>query len=280
MKYQSSFTKILVFCALLLINAACTSTDERVQGKIEEARKALSQSRIRDANMIAFQLSEKYSQREDVKALNKAITDVRVQGEIEEARKALSEKRINDAVIIAFNLSEQYKGREDVKALDKAVNESIFQEVEESISQGRLDRAIRQLGDIRDKKYTYDITQRALLRMQEVEERYKHTAKGKKEYERKKGGLIGFRWVKGGFDTAAIINSITIRNTSDTECRDIRGVMIFSTRSGTELGRRSFTIYDIIPPNKTKTFRYINVGFMPSPSDQITNANVEIFNCQ
>lgn len=88
--------------------------------------------------------------------------------------------------------------------------------------------------------------------------------------------LIKFNWSRGGFETVAIINSMTIKNRGKNGCKDINSIMHFYAKSGTELGRSLFVIYDKIPAGKTKTFRDINVGFLPSPVEQVNSADVVI----
>lgn len=102
--------------------------------------------------------------------------------------------------------------------------------------------------------------------------------KQKKEEGRSpEGGLISYNWHVDGFGAVAIIDRITIRNTSDEPCKDIKGIMSFYAKSKTLLGSKPFVIYDIVPPKSKKTFKDVNVGFVHS---QVASSKIEILNCR
>lgn len=88
--------------------------------------------------------------------------------------------------------------------------------------------------------------------------------------------VVKMNWQKGGFESVGIINSITIKNESASACKDLMCFADFYAASGTRIGAVHFFIYEIIPAGKTKTFRNINIGFLPSPADQIRKASVDV----
>ena len=87
--------------------------------------------------------------------------------------------------------------------------------------------------------------------------------------------VVKFTWHKDGFESVCFLDSITIKNNSSSRCKDLMCFADFYGSSGTRIGAVSFIIYDSIPPGKTKTFRNINVGLLPSPADQIRSASFQ-----
>lgn len=73
------------------------------------------------------------------------------------------------------------------------------------------------------------------------------------------------KWHAEGIEAVAVIDSITIKNTGDADCKDIRGVVRFISQDKTELGRTDFVINEKLPSKQMKTFKGINVGRLPSP---------------
>jgi hypothetical protein len=87
--------------------------------------------------------------------------------------------------------------------------------------------------------------------------------------------VVRYSWRKDGFGAVAVVSSITIKNNSKVKCKNILCAADFSSANGTHLGGTPFVIYDTIAEGKTRTFRDINIGLLPSPSDQIRKANIE-----
>jgi hypothetical protein len=73
-------------------------------------------------------------------------------------------------------------------------------------------------------------------------------------------------WHKEDKDALGIIDSITITNKGDNDCKDIRGLMRFLSNDGTELGKQVFIIPEYIGSKKTRIFKRIQVKSIP-PSD-------------
>lgn len=84
------------------------------------------------------------------------------------------------------------------------------------------------------------------------------------------------KWHKDGFESVCMLDSMTVKNNSSSNCKDMICSADFYGKSGSRIGRVGFIIYDSIPAGKTKTFRDINVGLMPSPSDQIRAASFQV----
>lgn len=81
-----------------------------------------------------------------------------------------------------------------------------------------------------------------------------------------------FDWRKGGFDDVAFITA-TLKNNSDKPIKDVALACTFIAKSGTILGYGSGTIFDVIPPGKTKKFPELSVGFIHS---QAASANCQV----
>jgi len=78
--------------------------------------------------------------------------------------------------------------------------------------------------------------------------------------------VIDIQWPQKGQDAVEIINSITITNNGDYDCKDMRGIVQFLSNEGTELDRSDFVISEKIRSKETKTFKSI-------PLEQQTSAN-------
>ena len=65
------------------------------------------------------------------------------------------------------------------------------------------------------------------------------------------------QWPKEGHDAVGVIDSITITNNGDYDCKDMRGSIRFLSRVGTELSRSDFFISEKIRSKETKTFKSI-----------------------
>lgn len=77
--------------------------------------------------------------------------------------------------------------------------------------------------------------------------------------------ISGQSWKKGGFDSIGLM-SFTLKNGNDYRVKDISIVCTFYGNSGTELGVRTHTLYEIIRPSDKRTFSSVNIGFIPSQS--------------
>jgi hypothetical protein len=86
--------------------------------------------------------------------------------------------------------------------------------------------------------------------------------------------IIKSSWEISGFGAVAIIKSITIKNSSKHNCKNVLGGADFYSANGTFLGATPFIIYDTVPAGKTRTFRDINIGFLPN--DQVKSAEFTI----
>lgn len=75
-------------------------------------------------------------------------------------------------------------------------------------------------------------------------------------------------WPKEGQDAVGIINSITITNNGDYDCKDMRGVIRLLSNEGAELDKSDFIISEKIRSKETKTFKSI-------PLKQHTSADVK-----
>ena len=76
------------------------------------------------------------------------------------------------------------------------------------------------------------------------------------------------RWSKEGQDAVGIIDSITITNNGDYDCKDMRGDIRFLSNEGTELDKSDFIIPEKIRSKETKTFKGI-----PLEQHKSINAN-------
>jgi hypothetical protein len=79
--------------------------------------------------------------------------------------------------------------------------------------------------------------------------------------------LKKYDWFKGGFDTV-MLGHFTIQNANPFDVKDISIHCEVSGNSGTVLGTTSATIYDVVPANKTRTFRDVNLGFVRNQAAQ------------
>ena len=65
------------------------------------------------------------------------------------------------------------------------------------------------------------------------------------------------QWPKGSQDAAGMINSITITNKGNYDCKNIRGMIQFLSSEGTELDNSNFIIPEKIRSKETKIFKNI-----------------------
>lgn len=79
-------------------------------------------------------------------------------------------------------------------------------------------------------------------------------------------------WGRGGFGSVAL-HSITIKNESKSDMKDIVLRFLYYSDSEIVLTARTFTLYKKIPKGKTMTFNNINVGFI---HNQVVSCDVEI----
>jgi hypothetical protein len=76
------------------------------------------------------------------------------------------------------------------------------------------------------------------------------------------------QWPKGSQDAVEMIDSITITNKGNYDCKDIKGMIRFLSNEGTELDKSNFIIPEKIRSKETKTFKSI-------PLEQHTSANAD-----
>jgi len=76
------------------------------------------------------------------------------------------------------------------------------------------------------------------------------------------------QWPKGSQDAIGMINSITITNTGNYNCKDIKGMIRFLSNEGTELDNSNFIIPEKIRSKETKIFKNI-----PLEKHTYANAN-------
>lgn len=86
--------------------------------------------------------------------------------------------------------------------------------------------------------------------------------------------VIDIQWPKEGQDAFRIINSITITNNGECDCKDMRGVIQFLSNEGTELDKSDFAIPEKIRSKETKTFK--NIPLKQPLSADIKEASVTI----
>jgi hypothetical protein len=82
------------------------------------------------------------------------------------------------------------------------------------------------------------------------------------------------QWPKEGQDAVIVIDSITITNNGDNDCKDMRGSIRFLSNEGTELDRSDFVISEKIRSKETKTFKSIPLKKLTSA--KANNASVTI----
>ena len=70
-----------------------------------------------------------------------------------------------------------------------------------------------------------------------------------------------------------VLKNVRIKNARPTEIRDMTISCTVSGASGTRLQALKTVLYDVVPADKTKTFREINMGFVHS---QAASASCEI----
>jgi hypothetical protein len=86
------------------------------------------------------------------------------------------------------------------------------------------------------------------------------------------------QWPKEGHDAVGVIDSITITNNGDYDCKDMRGSIRFLSNEGTELDRSDFVISEKIRSKETKKFK--NVPLKQHTFATANNASVTIGGAQ
>ena len=81
-------------------------------------------------------------------------------------------------------------------------------------------------------------------------------------------------WHKEDRRAQGIIDSFTVTNRGDYDCRDIRGHMRFLSKDGDELGKTDFNVFEYLHAKETKTFTRIPVK--PVPSSEIHEVAVTL----
>lgn len=109
-----------------------------------------------------------------------------------------------------------------------------------------------------------------LKRQKELAE-YTQQRKSPKDYL-----TLDFTWSAGGFGAVMLAN-FTIKSTLQFPVKDVLIRCVGSGNSGTELGKVSQTVYEIIPPKSTKRLNNVNMGFIPG---QMARASCEIVSVQ
>lgn len=77
--------------------------------------------------------------------------------------------------------------------------------------------------------------------------------------------ISGQSWRTGGFDTIGMM-TFTVSNENPYSVKDISISCDFYGNSGTLLGSRSHTVYEIVKANTKRTFKAVNIGFIPPQS--------------
>lgn len=72
-------------------------------------------------------------------------------------------------------------------------------------------------------------------------------------------------WSKGGFNDVMLAN-FTITNSGNHAVKDIKVHCDYFAPSGTKIDTNEKTIYENIPPHKSRTIRNFNMGFINSQS--------------
>lgn len=76
------------------------------------------------------------------------------------------------------------------------------------------------------------------------------------------GVSLDFIWSRGRSDNSMIAN-FSIANRSKYSIKDTQVTCVHKNADGTELGRSTRTIYDVVPAKKTKRVKGFNMGPMP-----------------
>ncbi len=84
--------------------------------------------------------------------------------------------------------------------------------------------------------------------------------------------LENYRWQKGGFNNI-MIAQFTLRNTGKRTLKDVEITCYSYGHSGTQIDRNVRTIYEQIPPGKTKRVRDFNMGLQHT---QASSASCEV----
>jgi hypothetical protein len=78
-------------------------------------------------------------------------------------------------------------------------------------------------------------------------------------------------WHKEEKKALGIIDSLTVTNKGEHDCKDIRGLIRFLSSDGTELGKRDFIVSEYIRSKETKTFQRIPINSIaPSGVHDVT----------
>jgi hypothetical protein len=91
--------------------------------------------------------------------------------------------------------------------------------------------------------------------------------------EVEKNLTFDFSWTKGGFDQVMILSG-SIKNGSEFDIKDLLVSCKIEGKSGTQIGVRQKTVYEVVRAGKQIKIKDINMGLIP---DQASNASCEIF---
>ena len=86
--------------------------------------------------------------------------------------------------------------------------------------------------------------------------------------------VTDMKWPKEEHYATGIIESISITNKGEYDCKDIRGTIKFSSQDGGEVGESKFVIYEEIRSKNTKIFRNIPIKPIPSTTAYRTSVSV------
>ena len=88
-------------------------------------------------------------------------------------------------------------------------------------------------------------------------------AKPSRELARVRVKIVKFSWKKEAFDTVMQAN-FTIRNDNDLAVKDLKITCEHAAPSGTLIDRNTRTLYEVIRPHATRSFRNFDMGFIHS----------------
>lgn len=91
--------------------------------------------------------------------------------------------------------------------------------------------------------------------------------KDEEEYERTRNpatkmSVKSMSWSKTGFGVVGVV-TVTVENQNSFSVKDVKLGCDFTGNSGTKLHSASKTVYETLKPNSTRTFKQVNIGFIP-----------------
>lgn len=137
-------------------------------------------------------------------------------------------------------------------------------EMSKSSEQQAKDAAARQAKD--DAKRTAQTAQTA-ERARQQDEKARMTKFLNHTLDLDKLEIVKQAPTKSGFGTVLLFD-FAIANKADAAMKDIELTCTTQGGSGTELNKIKHTIYESIPPGKTRTFNNVNLGFMNTQTDR------------